>query len=136
MFPSLFPFWERFLKHRLFCFFYKIETLTVAVYDADCGIPVQLFSMPVEEGDKNSIEMARGKLLSLVDLENYNVLPDVLVAGEVERLKNGMFRFDHEWLVGSTPWLDLDQVVFLDGDELWSADLRSLEYKANEKRKS
>ena len=77
--------------------------------------------------------MARGKLLSLVDLENYNVLPDVLVAGEVERLKNGMFRFDHEWLVGSTPGLDLDQVVFLDGDELWSADLRSLEYKANEK---
>ena len=133
VFPSFVSILGKVFKAPTILFLLQDETLSVAVYDADCGIPLQLFSMPVEEGDKDSIEMARGKLLSLVDLENYNVLPDVLVAGEVERLKNGMFRFDHEWLVGSSPGLDLDQGAFLDGDELWSADLRSLEYKANEK---
>ena len=133
VFPSFVSILGKVFEAPTILFLLQDETLTVAVYDADCGIPVQLFSMPVEEGDKNSIDMARGKLLSLVDLENYAVLPDVLVASEVERLKNGMFRFEHEWLVGSSPELDLDQVVFLDGDELWSVDLRSLEYKANEK---
>ena len=133
VFPSFVSILGKVFEAPTILFLLQDETLSVAVYDADGGIPVQLFSMPVEEGDKDSIEMARGKLLSLVDLENYNVLPDVLVAGEVERLKNGMFSFDHEWLVGSTPGLDLDQVVYLDGDELWTADIRSLEYKANEK---
>ena len=58
-------------------------------------------------------------------LENYEVLQDVLVTGEVERLKDGLYNFEHEWLKGLSPDLDFEQDVVLDGNQIWTADLRS-----------
>ena len=47
------------------------ETLTAASFQEDSSVPDLLFSIPLneDEGDE-SIEDARGKLLSLFDLEN------------------------------------------------------------------
>ena len=58
------------------------------------------------------MKIARGKLLSLVDSDNYDILSDVLVAGEVDRQKDGVFKFEHEWLQGDDPSLDLEQDVY------------------------
>ena len=92
-----------FLKHD--------ESLSVAAYQPDCGVPDKLYSMTIDEDEDDAIELARGKLLSLLDLENYEVLQDVLVTGEVERLKDGLYKFEHEWLKGLSPDLDFEQVL-------------------------
>ena len=115
-----------FLKHD--------ESLSVAAYQPDCGVPDKLYSMTIDEDEDDAIELARGKLLSLLDLENYEVLQDVLVTGEVERLKDGLYNFEHEWLKGLSPDLDFEQDVVLDGNQIWTADLRSLEFKETEKK--
>ena len=59
-----------------------------------------LYSLPVDSTGEESIEIGRGKLLALADLENFEILPDILVAGEIEKLKDGNFKFEHEWLHG------------------------------------
>jgi len=105
------------------------ETLTAASFQEECSVPDLLYSVALdpEEGDE-SIEDARGKLLSLFDLERYEISKDILVAGEVERTKDGFFKFEHNWLVGKDSDLSLDQDVLLSADELWTSDLRQREF--------
>ena len=112
------------------------ETLTAASFKEDSSVPDFLFSIPLneEEGDE-SVEVARGKLLSLFNLENYKIAKDILVARDVERTKDGFFRFEHELLDGKESGLSLDQEVLLAADELWSSDLRQLEFKEVEQKR-
>ena len=110
------------------------NTLSVITYLADSKIPSSLFSLPVESDDEESLKIARGKLLSLVDSDNYDILSDVL-AGEVDRQKDGVFKFEHEWLQGDDPSLDLEQDVFIDSEELWSIDIRSPSFKREERKR-
>ena len=112
------------------------DTLTAASFQEDSSVPDLLFSIPLDEdeGDE-SVEDARGKLLSLFDLENYQIAKDILVARDVERTKDGFFRFEHEWLDGKDSELSLDQDVLLAADELWSSDLRQREFKEFEQKR-
>ena len=48
-------------------------------------------------------------VLSLLTLEDYEVVPDILIAGDAERQKDGFFKFEHEWMDGDNPDLELDQ---------------------------
>ncbi len=81
------------------------------------------------------MEVVRGKLLALVDLQNYEVEPDVLVLEEFSRTKDGFFKFEHQWLEGRDPSLLLDQTVHLAADELWKVDLRPPLYKGSEQKR-
>ena len=56
------------------------ETLSVASYDAESRIYEQILSLPIDLEDPESLEIARGKLLSLVDTSRHEVITDVLVA--------------------------------------------------------
>ena len=105
-------------------------TLTAAAFEAESNIPDFLYSIPLdpEEGEE-SIEDARGKLLSLFDLGSYQVAKDILVAHDVLRTSDGFFKFEHEWLVGESSDLSLDQDVLISADELWTSDLRQREFK-------
>ena len=82
----------------------------MASYDAESRFPSR-FIAPIDLEDPESLEIARGKLLSLVDTSRHEVITDVLVAGEVTRLKDGNFQFEHEWKDGNDPKLDIDQFV-------------------------
>ncbi len=112
------------------------ETLTAASFQEDSSVPDLLFSIPLneDEGDE-SIEDARGKLLSLFDLENYEIAKDILVAGDVDRTNDGFFKFEHEWLDGKDSGLSLDQEVLMAADELWTSDLRQKEFKDVEQKR-
>ena len=112
-----------------YCFLQEGETLSVASYDAESMVPEQILSLPIDLEDPESLEIARGKLLSLVDTSRHEVITDVLVAGEVTRLKDGNFQFEHEWKDGNDPKLDIDQDVRIPGDDLWMMDLRANEFK-------
>jgi hypothetical protein len=69
----------------------------------------------------------------LVDLSGYDLCPDVLVAREIYRTENNSFEFEHQWLSGKDPSLELDQDVTMDADLLWQHDLRSMPFKVVEK---
>jgi hypothetical protein len=70
--------------------------------------------------------------LSLVNVENHDIVPDILVAGEIERLKDGFFLFEHEWMEGKNPSLEIDQSVKISSDRLWTVDLRANDFKKSE----
>ena len=65
----------------------------------------------------------------LFDLGSYQVAKDILVAHDVLRTSDGFFKFEHEWLVGESSDLSLDQDVLISADELWTSDLRQREFK-------
>ncbi len=114
------------------------ETLTAASFQEDSSVPDLLYSIALDEsqGDE-SVEDARGKLLSLFDLENYEIAKDILVADEVERTKDGFFRFEHNWLEGKDSDLSLDQDVLISADDLWTSDLRQREFiEVEQKRRN
>jgi len=106
------------------------ETLTAGAFDAESSVPDFLYSIPLdpEEGEE-SIEDARGKLLSLFDLEHYQIAKDILVAHDVMRTNDGFFKFEHEWLVGKDSDLSLDQDALIPADALWTSDLRHRDFK-------
>ena len=84
-------------------------------------------------GESQSIEASRGKLLSLINLEKYEIIQDILIAGDVHRQKDGVFKFEHEWKDGTAN--DFDQDILLDGEILWLADLLSEFIKSETKRR-
>ncbi|MEC7542651.1 MAG: hypothetical protein VX479_03300, partial [Verrucomicrobiota bacterium] len=73
--------------------------------------------------------------LSLMDLERYEVSPDILVTGEVSRMKDGFFHFEHQWLEGKDPNLELEQETTISGASLWDVDLRPPPYKFYERKR-
>jgi hypothetical protein len=112
------------------------ETLTAASFQPESSVPDFLYSIPLdpEEGNE-AIEVARGKLLSLFDLENYQISKDILIADDVYRTSDGFFKFEHQWLEGKDSDLSLDQDVLLSADELWTSDLRQRDFKEIEQKR-
>jgi hypothetical protein len=111
------------------------ETLTAAAYQKDCTVPESIFSLPADQGNPESVEEARAKLLSLLDLEKFEIEPDILVLEEFSRTKDGFFKFEHRWLEGSHASLELEQDVMLAADELWKVDLRPPLFKGTEQKR-
>ena len=70
-----------------------------------------------------------------MDLERYEVSPDILVTGEVSRMKDGFFHFEHQWLEGKDPTLELEQETTISGASLWDVDLRPPPYKFYERKR-
>lgn len=135
VFPSFVSVLGKRFSQNTILFLMDDNSLSVISYVAESKVPSSLFSLPVDQGDKESIKIARGKLLALTDTENYEILSDILVAGEIDRQKDGIFKFDHEWLQGDDPGLDLDQNLLTDSEELWTIDIRSPSFKKEEKKR-
>jgi hypothetical protein len=133
VFPSFISLFGRTFTSPTILFLLQGETLSVAAYSSESSVPDQLYSMSVDLDDAESLEVARGKLLSLLTLEDYEVVPDILIAGDAERQKDGFFKFEHEWMDGDNPDLELDQQIKLNGNDLWNSDLRSVEFKQFER---
>lgn len=111
------------------------ESLTLACYDADSAVPDFIYSRAVDLEIEDGLESAKSLLHGLVDLTKYGVCPDILLAREVYRRDNNSFEFEHQWMIGKDPSLELDQDVIMDADILWQHDLRSLEFKISEKNR-
>ena len=64
------------------------ETFTAAAFQEETPVPDFLYSVSLdsEEGEE-ALDDARGKLLSLFNLEEYQISKDILVAHEVARTK-------------------------------------------------
>ena len=132
VFPSFVSLFGKNFAEPTIIFLKEGETLSVVVYNSDSQVPDQIFSMPFDPEEADSLKIARGKLLSLVKIGNHEVFSDILVAGEVERLKDGYFLFEHEWLDGQNPNLEIDQNVKISGDKLWTVDIRANDFKNSE----
>ena len=111
------------------------ETLTAASFKEGCTAPVNIFSLPTNNEDPESIQDVRAKLLSLLDLEKFELEPDILVLDEFARTKDGFFKFEHTWLEGKDASLELEQDVMLEADELWKVDLRPPLFKGTEQKR-
>ena len=85
--------------------------------------------------EEDAISIVRGKLLSLIDLQKYEVEEDTLVLEEFSRTKDGFFKFEHKWFDGKDPSLELDQNFLLAADELWKVDLRPPVFKETEQKR-
>ena len=109
------------------------ESLTLACFGAGSMVPEFLYSRAIESEETDGLGKAKSKLLGLVDLSKFELCPDVLVGGEVFRREDNTFEFEHQWLVGKDPALELEQDVYVDADFLWQHDLRSLDFKIAEK---
>ena len=136
VFPSFVSLFASDYEEATVAFLLFEETLTAAAFQAESNIPDFLYSIPLDpqEGGE-AVEDARGKLISLFDLENYQVSKDILVAHEVVRTKDGFFKFEHEWLEGKDSDLSLDQDVLISADELWTCDLRQRDFKEVEQKR-
>ncbi len=132
VFPSFVSLFGKEFEVPTVVFLIHEDTLTAAAFEAGTGVPDFLFSLPIEMEDEESVEQARGKLLSEIDLERFEVSPDILVTGEVSRMKDGFFHFEHQWLEGNDPTLELEQETSICGDFLWNMDLRPPSYKFHE----
>ena len=132
VFPSFVSLFGKKFSEPTILFLKEGETLSVGTYVAESPVPEQVFSLPVDPEEAESLEIARGKLLSLVNVENHEIVPDILVAGEIERLKDGFFLFEHEWMEGKNPSLEIDQSVKISSDQLWTVDLRANDFKKSE----
>ena len=97
VFPSFVSFFGKSFDEPSILFLQEGESLSIASFDSGSKVPDHIFSLPVDLEDREALEIARGKLLSLVDSTKYQLIPDILIAGEVERLRDGNYQFEHEW---------------------------------------
>jgi len=109
------------------------ESLTLGCFSPECSVPNHIYSRSIDLSLEDGLERAKALLLGLVDLSGYDLCPDVLVAREIYRTENNTFEFEHQWMSGKDPSLELDQDVTMDADLLWQHDLRSLAFKVVEK---
>ena len=131
--PSFISLFGKIFPKPTVAFLLHEETLTAAAFEANCSVPVKLFSLPLgeEEDEDGRFDETRGKLLSLFNLEKYDVETQVLATGDVERLSAGLFRFDHH-AAGADPDDPPREVVEIGSDELWAGDVRSTSFKREE----
>ncbi len=133
VFPSFVSLFGKTFPKPAVAFLLHEETLTAAAFEAYCSVPAKLFSLPLGEQEEaeGRFDETRGKLLSLFNLEKYDVETEVWVTGDVERLNSGLFRFEHH-AAGS----DFDdsprEIVEIGADELWASDVRSSSFKREE----
>jgi hypothetical protein len=109
------------------------ETLTLGCFRSESSVPDFLYSRSIDLEEEDSLDKAKALLIGLVDLSKYELSPDVLMTQEVQRTDNNTFQFEHQWMTGNDPSLELDQDVTMDADLLWQHDLRSLPFKLFEK---
>lgn len=133
VFPSFISLLGKEYTEPTLAFMLYEDTLSAGAFQPDSNVPDLLYSLALDEDEQDeSIEHARGKLLSLFDLENYQISKDILVAQEVSRTKEGFFRFEHDWLDGKDTDLEMEQDVLVDADALWTSDLRHRDFKNTE----
>ena len=135
VFPSFVSLLGRTYAKPTVAFLLHEETLTAAAFESESRVPALLFSMPIDSEDEESMERTRGKLLSLMDLEKFDVESDVLVSDDLEQTKDGSFQFEHHWLDGDDPKMEINPASSLSEDELWGIDLRQVAFKFQEKRR-
>lgn len=111
------------------------ESLTLACFGSDSSVPDFLYTRSVELEEADGFEKAKSTLLGLVDLSKYELCPDVLIAREVYRREDNSFEFEHQWMMGKDPSLELEQDTIMDADILWQHDLRALDFKILEKKR-
>ena len=133
VFPSFISLFDQQFEKPTICFLRHEETLTAASFDVDCPVPAQLFSLPLtsEEEEENRFDETRGKLLSLFDLEQYEISPQVLVSEDVVRTNDGFFEFEHSF-DDSDSEDSSDLTVKLSAELLWDCDVRSFDFKLEE----
>ncbi len=133
VFPSFVSLLGKEFDKPTICLFRHEETLTGASFEANCPVPTHVFSLPVteKEDEEGRCDETRGKLLSLFDLERHEIVPELLVTGEVQRTKDGFFNFDHH-LADSDPEDPPAESVKLSANELWTCDVRSTDFKQTE----
>ena len=102
------------------------DSLTLACFDAGSTVPEFLFSRAIELGEEDGLEKAKSKLLGLVDLSKFELCSDILIGGEVFRREDNTFEFEHQWLDGKDPALELEQDVYMDADFLWQRRFKKL----------
>ena len=130
VFPSFISLLGKEYSQPTLAFMLFEDTLTAGAFQADSNIPDLLYSLALDEDEgEEAVEHARGKLLSLFNLEKYEISKDILVAHDVIRTKDGFFRFEHEWLDGKDADLEVEQDVVVDADALWTSDLRQRDFK-------
>jgi hypothetical protein len=132
VFPSFVSLFDQQFEKPTICFLRHEETLTAASFEADCPVPAQLFSLPLtpQEEEENRFDETRGKLLSLFDLEQYEISPQVLVSGDVVRTNDGFFEFEHSFDDEDSE--DPNVTVKLSAELLWDCDVRSFDFKLEE----
>ncbi|MEL0099611.1 MAG: hypothetical protein VW907_08660, partial [Opitutae bacterium] len=111
------------------------ESLTLACFGSDSSVPDFLYTRSVELEEADGFEKAKSMLLGLIDLSKYELCPDVLIAREVYRREDNSFEFEHQWMMGKDPSLELEQDIIMDADILWQHDLRALDFKILEKKR-
>ena len=133
VFPSFVSLFDQQFEKPTICFLRHEETLTAASFEADCPVPAQLFSLPLtsEEEEENRFDETRGKLLSLFDLEQYEISPQVLVSEDVVRTNDGFFEFEHSF-DDSDSEDSSNLTVKLSAELLWDCDVRSFDFKLEE----
>ena len=133
VFPSFVSLFDQQFEKPTICFLRHEETLTAASFEADCPVPAQLFSLPLtsQEEEENRFDETRGKLLSLFDLEQYEISTQVLESGDVVRTNDGFFEFEHSFDDEDSE--DSPNVtVRLSSELLWDCDVRSFDFKLEE----
>jgi len=107
-------------------------SLTAASFDSVCPIPAQIYSLPLteEELEDETVEITRGKLLALFDLEGYEIDSRIMRTGKAVKEKDS-YRFVHidEDFEGS------EETLSMDAERLWSADVRGIEFKKIERKR-
>jgi hypothetical protein len=135
IFPSFVSLLATHYEEPTLVFFICDETLTAATFPSHSSTPDEIFSLPIELNCEESFESARGRLLSLVDLSKYKLLPDILIARNIFRNPDGYFEFEHDWKSGEEVHIQFDRNVRMEADLLWNHDLRSPVFKEQEKTK-
>ena len=133
VFPSFISLLGKEYQNPTAIFLLYEESLTLGCFSAECSVPDYLYSRSIDLALEDGLERAKAMLLGLVDLSGYDLCPDVLVAREIYRTENNSFEFEHQWMSGKDPSLELDQDVTMDADLLWQHDLRSMPFKVVEK---
>ena len=111
------------------------ETLSAATFSPGTTVPDQVISLPFDPESDESFYVTKSKLLALLDLKNYNTVPDTFVAGDIFRNPDGFFEFVHKWKDDQDSSPKLDHVIKMSAVELWNHDLRSPLFKEQEKSK-
>ena len=131
--PSFVSLMAREYQSATIAFLLHDETLTAAAFDRESTVPEALYSLPVDPADQEDLESVRGKLLAMFDLARFGQIDEILVAGDVTRSGDGVFAFENEWL--DSDHAELDQAVSVPGEELWSFDVRPLDFKLQERKR-
>jgi len=99
------------------------------------SVPRNLFSVPVDSDDQDSIQRAKAKLLSLINPSRYKLSRHFLIAGDIVRTTDNLFVFHHSAGGEADEAGEKDLSVRLPAEELWRHDLRSVDFKTVEKNR-